>query len=520
MANQDFLTDAPSGDLPVEPHREETAPSHRNRERRGLKVSAPRGFTMREAIRLLFKHKWVLLLPLFIVPPIGYFYAQTLTPLYIASARIQVQATELRELLPTTGVAMSSGRSVLNDQVLLLMSDSMLESLVNRMRLADMVAISSEQTLDETERISAIILRLKNNVLRVTAIPKTQSISISAQWPENADMPALIANNLANLYVENVRAQIEAAAQSFSTTYLRQSENTQQDLDAVNLQIDQFLRDNSVASVEGRMQSLGEDLSRVRNAIWGHRNELVTLDVEIEAIESQLLKGSEIIAGATTLAVNPEYVQAQTYLDGLMLRKVNELGRWLPDSPRIKNLDKQIEEAQAQLASVPTQIVVEGEMRSSPAFDQLQASLPQLRLLRLSTARKMEALEREERALNEEIIAFGQVNQQYERLKTRKQELTERLRFERDRAAQAENREVFVDQITDVKVADTARRPLAPSPTRKNMIILMSIAGGFGLGIGLAGLRELLNQTLETSDDVHKHLQMPVLGAIPDKVLR
>lgn len=268
------------------------------------------------------------------------------------------------------------------------------------------------------------------------------------------------------------------------------------------------------------MQSLAEDLSRVRNAIWTHRNELVTLDVEIEAIESQLIKGSEIIAGATTLAVNPEYVQAQTYLDGLMLRKVNELGRWLPDSPRIKNLDQQIQQAQDQLASIPPQIVVEGESAANPAYQQLQEALPQLRLLRLSTARKMEALEREERALNEEIIEFGQVNQQYERLKTRKQELTERLRFERDRAAQAENREVFVDQITDVKVADTARRPLAPSPTRKNMIILMSIAGGFGLGIGLAGLRELLNQTLETSDDVHKHLQMPVLGAIPDKVLR
>ncbi|MCA9448559.1 MAG: hypothetical protein KC931_15660, partial [Candidatus Omnitrophica bacterium] len=141
-------------------------------------------------------------------------------------------------------------------------------------------------------------------------------------------------------------------------------------------------------------------------------------------------------------------------------------------------------------------------------------------ILKTTTGRRIQALEDEEAKLNKEIIEFGKVKQDFDQLRTRKEELLGRLRNERDRSAVAQNQKVFIDQITDLKIADEARRPLAPSPTQKNRIILMSIAAAFAVGFGLAAAREFMNQTMETTDDVHKHLQLPVLGAIPDKVLR
>jgi len=468
----------------------------------------------------LFKHKWVILLPLLIIPPLGFFYARTLTPVYVATARIQITGTDLQQLLPEAAIGSTSNRSLLNDQVLLLTSDYLLEKLVDRMHLADLMNITSSQDLSKNERVSAVILQLKSSVLRVTAIPKTHSISISAQWPENPDLPTQIANQLAEVYVDTVKKQIEDAALTFSQTYQSQAEVTQKDLDEANLRIEEFLTENSIASVEGRMQSMTEALSKVQQTLWNYRNDLVSLEVEIESIEDQLAKANPELKGATSIVINPEYAQAQNYLDGLLLRRANELGRWKPDSPRIQNLDKQIDEAQMKLDEIDPQMEVDAQRAANPVYEELQKALPQLRILKLSTERKVEVLEDEEKELNREILEFGQVSQEYEQLMTRKNELAEQLRFERGRIVDAGTQRVFVDQITDVRIVDSARRPLAPSPTKRNLIILMSIAGAFGVGLGLAGLRELLNQSLETTDDVSKHLQMPVLGAIPDKVLR
>ena len=390
MADQDFLTDNPTGAEPdYHPRREEPS-SYRKADRTTLKVSESRGFTLREAIRLLFKHKWILLLPLIVIPPIGYFYAQSLTPIYVASARLQIQATEFAQLLPEAADVGASNRSLLNDQVLLLLSDYMLEKVVQELYLQDLMPIAGGDEMTEPEKVTAVVQTLKSRVLTVNAIPRTRSISVTAQWPNDREMPVRVANTLAEEYVDEVRNQIEQAAQKFSVTYETQAEETEQKLEEVNQEIDFFLQEHAVVSVEGRMSSLAEDLSRVRQTLWSHRNELVSIEVEIDSIEKQLTNSDPSVNEATSVVVNPEYTQAQDYLEGLMMHRMNELGRWKPDSPRIQNLDKQIEEAEQRLNEIDPQMIVEGEAVTNPAFEQLQRALPELRILKVATERKIQ----------------------------------------------------------------------------------------------------------------------------------
>ncbi|MCA9450439.1 MAG: hypothetical protein KC931_25180, partial [Candidatus Omnitrophica bacterium] len=291
MSNDDFLTDSPSGGMPIQPTREETPyqphPARRP-ERTKLNVSQSRGFTLREVIRLLFKHKWVLILPLLIIPPLGILYANSLPPIYMATARIQIQATELASFLPPESAAANSGKGVLNDQVLLMQSDSMLAALIDDMHLDEIMPLPGGESLERDERVTALINRLRSNVLIISAIPKTRSINITAQWPENKELPMLIANNLGQLYVRMGKTQIEEAAQSFQQTYMAQSESTEEELSKTNQEIERFLKENSVASVEAQMESLMSDLSRIRHTVWNYRNDLISLDVEIESIKEQL----------------------------------------------------------------------------------------------------------------------------------------------------------------------------------------------------------------------------------------
>lgn len=66
-----------------------------------------------------------------------------------------------------------------------------------------------------------------------------------------------------------------------------------------------------------------------------------------------------------------------------------------------------------------------------------------------------------------------------------------------------------------VKVISAARvedDPVSPSKTRNTLI--MAVAG-LVLSIGYVVLRNMLNNKIETDDDIRKYLDLPVLGVIP-----
>lgn len=80
---------------------------------------------------------------------------------------------------------------------------------------------------------------------------------------------------------------------------------------------------------------------------------------------------------------------------------------------------------------------------------------------------------------------------------------------------------VFMDsvknimRVENVQIIDKAQVP--NNPIKPRPMYNMAIAGVLGLmaGVMLAFLLEFLDNTLKTPDDIEKHLELPVLGAIP-----
>ena len=71
-------------------------------------------------------------------------------------------------------------------------------------------------------------------------------------------------------------------------------------------------------------------------------------------------------------------------------------------------------------------------------------------------------------------------------------------------------------KMENVQVIDTARLP--NSPIRPRVFMNIAIAGMLGLmiGLGLVLLIEYLDNTIKTPEDVLKHMQLSVIGSIPD----
>ncbi|MEK7234401.1 MAG: polysaccharide biosynthesis tyrosine autokinase [Elusimicrobiota bacterium] len=67
----------------------------------------------------------------------------------------------------------------------------------------------------------------------------------------------------------------------------------------------------------------------------------------------------------------------------------------------------------------------------------------------------------------------------------------------------------------NVRVIDTAEEPVTPIKPKKLTNIILGALGGIALGLGLAFLIELLDQSVRTQEDIERKLGQPFLGVIP-----
>lgn len=78
---------------------------------------------------------------------------------------------------------------------------------------------------------------------------------------------------------------------------------------------------------------------------------------------------------------------------------------------------------------------------------------------------------------------------------------------------------VHIKEVTDVEavnVADEANLPTEPSGPSVLKWTAVGLAAGFALSAGLLTLRFMLDDTIKTSEDVEKYLELSILALIPD----
>jgi Mrp family chromosome partitioning ATPase len=70
--------------------------------------------------------------------------------------------------------------------------------------------------------------------------------------------------------------------------------------------------------------------------------------------------------------------------------------------------------------------------------------------------------------------------------------------------------------VSNIRIAEPAVTPLGPINPNKLRNMLLGIFLGLMIGVGLAFLREFFDKTLRTEEDIQWHLNLPVLGVIPE----
>jgi uncharacterized protein involved in exopolysaccharide biosynthesis len=478
---------------------------------------APTGFSMRELARFVFKHKWALLIPMVLATTLGTAYSLVARPWFQAVATIQIQPNELEALTPTGNQARQ--KNLLNDQVQVLRSDSMLERVVQALSLdTRMVALFDEDVLP-ADRVTGAIRILKENVLFIQPVIDTNFITIIATAP-TADLAYRVPNTLAEEYVNTVRNRIAGKATSLTTLYDEEANKGQEDLNNVSKRIAEFLEQHGISDMAQRFQSLQSQAERLEQDLRDASRDELRMKTRIEALENELKKEPATIASTTQITVNPQYQQIRQYYEGLQLERTNSLSMWQKGSRKVQALDQQIAEASQTLSAIPPETVAGKLNIKNPRHEQIKDELALLRPQMEATHEEIQFLNGKIEKVNSDLSEFVSLKQEYSELLAEKMRLSQQVEFARQRGEQTRTTGAFATEIAEVKISDPARKPLGPSGPNTALIVLLSVAFGFGIGVGLSVLRELLGHAIETVEDVHKHLGLPVLGAIPEKAFR
>lgn len=427
-----------------------------------------------------------------------------LTPLYVATAKILVEApqipTELaRSTIPTTAVQQFQ---LLRQQIT---SRNALLALARTQKI-----YGTDQQPSEEEIVSDLLRRIAFDQVQIdgdesdtaTAI---YAISFSAEQPKAA---AKVANALASMIMLNSQSQRTNRADRTLQFFDQQVAELSLQLQSAEAEILRFKNLNR--------DSLPESLEFRRNQQLNLQERLMSL--EREEAELRARKNILIAAAAVGEDLSGKAVLSteQQLIVDLNRALSQQLTLFREDSPNVVSLRQRISSLQRDLVNASLPDTEDQPENASPKFGlnlQLKDIDARLRTIvgeKTSLAREIEALTASIAATPATETALSAMTRRHENAQTQYNAAVAG-RAEALTGTQIENR----SEGARFSLLDSAAVPEKPIAPRNKRIVAMGGFAGLALALGVILILEMTNRTVRRPKDVALFLQNQPLGAIP-----
>ena len=407
--------------------------------------------------------------------------AQRKVPFYQATAAVKFeQSTQLSGLLVEV-LSYSSADSI-ETQVTIIKSYPILEDVAKR--LGYLKEVPTGAASREAKGYWGTLDSL-NGKLKVARVPNTSILEITATSTKPRE-----AQDLANTTAEAYRDYNKSLRNSRVTEARRFIENQLKDVEArsrrTEAEIWAFREANRIVAPGAESSVLMSVFTQVRGDIEKTRQQRT----ELESIQQRL---AALDAASPTDRVfietsNPAMQKLQGTLSELQLERNNLAVEVTDRHPRLQAFDDRIREVRAEMRrEVAAQIAM---LRNREEFlnrqiGELQQKNRELPTLELSLQR----LQREAKT-NDDLLAL---------LKTKHQEALIKE----------------AEQIEEVSIVRPATEPDAPIGGDATNTMMVGAVLGLAIGLVLAFVRENLDTSIGTIEDVETYLGVPVLGVVP-----
>ena len=449
---------------------------------------------------ILRKHQWLILAFLLTTVTIVSVATFRMKPVYVASAKIEIDK-ENTNILPFQGASPYDYEmdvdNYIETQSRILTSETLALETIRNMGLAGNPEFSGGGGSDAIAAGTLKNKKLPSEIgaflggLGVRRIPNTSLMEVSFESIDPQLAARILNAHLENYIEQNYKSRYEATADA--TKWL------QSELDELSVRMRrsedariQYERNNQIWAVDDK-----NDKSNVTTERLADLNKQLT-DAQSDSLKKQALyefaKSGDLDA-VPQLRDNSVLQDMQRKHADLSIQYTDALNQYGPNFPKVQRLQVQMKALDEQMTRERKGIVaqLESEYREAKQHEEL-----------LSKA--LDEQKAEVNAMSEKMIQYNILKREAEANKTLYDSLETKLKEAQISSGL---------KSSNIRIVDPAMIPSTPSRPAKSRNIALAFLVGLVGGIGLALLREYLDNTVKTPDDVESLARLPSLAVVP-----
>jgi polysaccharide chain length determinant protein (PEP-CTERM system associated) len=459
---------------------------------------------------IAIRRMWWIIIPFLLSMLAGMGYGLKLPKVYRTSTLILVQpqkvpASYVREIV---SLGIEARVRTITQQI---KSRTNLEKIIRELNLYDKAG--SQMSMED--KVNNLRKRITVNV---SSNPRqgTSSFQIFFIGRDPTHM-AVVTNTLASYFItENLKLR-EAQAIGTEEFLTEELENIRRKLLQKEKELKRY-RERYMGGLPEQLDTNLIILERIQQQIVTNQENLREADNRKLLIQQQLAEASEVRKSRTTLAAGPggeteqSLEQLKTQLASLEARYT---GRH-PDVLRLKEKISDLESKEKADSNKKGQKISENRSMTQAErnlVNQLREIGLEIKNLKAEAAQLHSQMKRYQTQVEntpkreQELMSL---NRDYENIRETYNSLLSR-KLEAELAVSMERKQ----KGEQFRILDRAMTPIRPFKPDVKRVLMMSIVVGLGLGCGLAYLREIMDTSYKTPEEIEKELELPVLVSIP-----
>jgi succinoglycan biosynthesis transport protein ExoP len=458
----------------------------------------PREPHLLDYLIVLRKHQWLILFFLLTTVSIVTIATFRMQPVYEATAKVMVDRENTNAMHFSDSDSYDDYADLedyIATQSKILTSETLAMKTVKSMGLDTMPqfggngqpvkspAPGSDASLERPAALGAFLSRLS-----VKREPNSRVLDVTFE-SSDPTLAAHVVNAHINTFIEeNFRSRFEAANQA--STWLAGQ------LNEMKIKVENsedariaYERENQIWTIDEKNDITSQKLADLNKQLTDAQADQINKEAVYQLAESG---NYDAIPAVRESAVVQDILKQQSNLSSQYADALNQFG---PNYPKVIRLQAQLKDLDQLIAREKTNIgnQMEAEYRGS-----------QQRVSLLTDALNQQKAESHEMA--EKLVQYSILTREADANKTLYDGMLQKLKEAGITAGL---------RSSNLRIVDPALIPTGPSAPNRSRNVLLSIVVGLLGGIGLALLREYLDNTVKTPDDIETLARLPSLAVVP-----
>lgn len=456
----------------------------------------PREPHLLDYLLVLRKHQWLIMFFLLAVVSIVTIATFRMKPIYQATARVEIDR-ENNNAMHFADAEQDDGYFDLEDYITtqskILQSETLAMMTVKSMGLDRLpqyggqpgkpVKASAENSLVRPAALGAFL-----GGLSVKRVPNSRLLDVTYESTDPVLAARIVNAHLNNFIEQNFRSKFEAATQASNwlTGQLNEMKIKVENAEDARLA---YERENQIWTIDEKNDISSQKLADLNKQLTDAQADRINKEAVYQLAQSG---NYDAIAAVRDSLVIQDILKQQTTLTSEYADAVNQYG---PKYPKVMRIQAQIKDLDQLITREKVNI-----------GNQVEADYRGARQRELLLQQALDQQKAETNATAEKLVQYNILNREAEANKQLYDGMLQKLKEAGISAGL---------RSSNIRIVDPALIPNGPSRPNKTRNVMLSILVGLIGGIGLALLREYLDNTVKTPDDIETLARLPSLAVVP-----